>query len=288
VRAVVTKLRLVVSAAGLVMFLISGSDASAAVYGGETSQNAPIAITLTKSGHVKSIAVAWTSRCTSGHTYNFGRVLIAVKKRPSVIPEGSNPLLATVKKGKLSGTAFGTVTLVNQMSGFITHRFSGRLKGKSASGTWRGHADVADAEGNKVDSCDSGTLHWIAARGPTAYGGSTTQGEPVVVVTSKDRSKIEYFGFGWQANCAPSGFWHIAEEFGNFPMTRSGVFGDTFTNDFPFADQTGKNSFTYRIHGSAKKSVASGSFSVHVVASDTAGATTATCDTNSVKWSARQ
>jgi hypothetical protein len=276
-----------VLAAGLTVALSAG-NASAAVYGGETAQRAPFSITLSKRGQVKSIGTMWRARCASGKTYDFGGMLTATNKAPSVIPPGENPLLAKVKGGKLSGTALGSANFGDQGSGAITQKFSGRLKPTRASGSWSGHMEVLDDQAKTIDTCDTGTLRWVAQRGPNTYAGSTTQGDPVVVIARKDRMKLDYFGFGWQANCTPDGFWHIGEEFGNFPLTSSGAFGDTFTNEYPFDDKTGKNSFTYKIDGSLKKKRGSGTLSVHVVSNDTAGATTQTCDSTLVRWSVTQ
>jgi hypothetical protein len=284
----VTTLRLAALAAGLAPVLLSAGTASAAVYGGETSQRDPIAITLTKKGQVKTIGVMWSAQCQSGQRFDFGNVMTAAKKKPSVIGPGDNPLFAGVKKGKLSGTALGSEDFGDQGSGAIAQKFSAKLKPKTASGTWSAHMDVVDGEGKTIDSCDTGTLHWVALRGPTVYGGATTQGDPVVVITKKDRSKLDYFGFGWHASCTPDGAWHIGEEFGNFPVTAGGSFGDTFTDEYPFDDNSGKNSFTYTINGSLKKTKGSGTLSVHVAATDSSGATMRTCDTNSVHWSVAQ
>jgi hypothetical protein len=285
-----TRPGLVACPLGLAASLLFCTASSAAVYAGETAQNDPIAITVAKSGQVKSIAIAWSAPCTSGRGFAFGHVLTATRKRPSVIGPGDNPLFAKMKKGRLTGTALGSADFGDAGSGAIAQKFSGKFKPKTASGTWSAHMDVLDAGGSKIDSCDTGTIRWAAMHGPSAYGGSTTQGEPVVVITKKDRSDVAYLGFGWKADCAPAGSdqWHIAEEFGNFPMTGNGAFGDTFTNEFPYQDGTGKNTFTYTVSGTLGKTTGSGSFSVHVVEADSAGNPSATCDTNPVKWSVRQ
>ncbi|HEX6712221.1 MAG TPA: hypothetical protein VF066_02510 [Thermoleophilaceae bacterium] len=285
-----TKTGLVTLPLGLAASLIWCAASSAAVYGGQTVAHDPIAITLAKNGQVKSIALDWTAPCTSGKSYTFGGVLTATKKMPSVVGTADNPLIGKMKKGRLSGTGLGSAALGDGVGGAISHKFAGKFKPGSASGTWSGHMDVVDAGGSKIDSCDTGTLRWAAMRGPNVYGGSTTQGEPVVVITKTDRSGVGYFGFGWRADCTPAGSdqWHISEEFGNFPMTGSGAFGDTFTNEFPYKDATGKNTFTYALDGTLGKTSGAGSVSVHVVEADAAGSPTSTCDTNSVKWSVRQ
>src|SRR4051794_35929558 len=99
--------RLVALVVGLAPLGLAG-PASAAVYGGDTEQSDPIAITLAKRGQVKSIGVMWTAPCQSGMRVDYGRILTASKKPPSVIGPGDNPVFAKVKKGRLSGTSLST------------------------------------------------------------------------------------------------------------------------------------------------------------------------------------
>lgn len=282
----VTTSRLVSCTLGLVLCLVWSASASAAVYGGETSQHDPISVTIGKSGQVKSIGLVWSASCQSGSRYTFGDVLVASKTPPSFIGPGENALFATLRKGKLKGTSLGADDFGDQGSGAISQKFSGKVKPTKASGVWSAHMDVSDPGGTKIDTCDTGTIRWSVTAGPNVYGGSTTQGEPVVIIAKKDRSRVDYLGFGWRADCTPpNDFWHFAEELGNFPLTGNGAFGDTFTMEFPYSDGSGKNSFTYNVHGSLRKKSGSGTLSVHVVESDSAGTATTTCDTNPVKWS---
>lgn len=281
-----TAIALASCALGLVGCLVWSAPASAGVYGGETSQHDPISLTVGKNGHVKSIGLVWSASCQSGSTYAFGDVLMASKTRPALIGPGENALFATLAKGKLKGSSLGADDFGDQGSGAISQKFSGKVKRATATGVWRAHMDVSNPGGTKIDTCDTGTIRWGVTTGPNVYAGSTTQGEPVVIIARKDRSRVDYFGFGWRADCTPpNDFWDVAEEFGNFPLTDSGAFGDTFTTDFPYTDGSGKNSFTYNVHGSLHKKAGSGTLSTHVVESDSAGTATTTCDTNSMKWS---
>jgi hypothetical protein len=267
---------------------VAPGPASAAVYGGSTSHHAPIAITTAKSGKLKKIAIDWIAPCTSDQSFPFGGVLVSAARMPTVIPPGINPLIGAIKKGKLTATALGSATLGEGMSAMIVQKARGTFKRTTASGTWSAHVNILDAEGNSVDSCDTGTIRWSATAGPTVYGGSTTQGEPVVIKTSKSRARIAYLGFGWGASCAPDGYAWFFEDLGNFPLTEGGAFGDTWTNDYPFSDGSGKNSYTYTIHGALKRGRGSGTLSIGVVATDSGGATTRTCNTNTVRWSVTQ
>jgi hypothetical protein len=283
-----SRLRLVTVGTGLALALVAPGSASAAVYGGQTSQSAPIVITVTKTGQVKSVVLMWDASCKSGTGYTFARTLTSAKKAPSIVSPDVNPLLGTTKKGKFKGHGIGSAVFGDQAGGAITHDIKGKFKPKTASGTFSGHMDVVDAEGNATDTCDTGTVRWKASRGPNVYGGFTTKGDPVVVMTNKARTKVDYLGIGWQGDCTPDGFLHLSESFGNFPLVASGGFGDKFTNEYPFDDGTGKNSYTFDVNGTVKKKKASGTMSVQMVATDNAGTQTATCNSETVRWSATQ
>lgn len=276
------------SVAATAALAIAPAAASAAVYGGSTSRGAPIAITLAKSGKLKKIAIDWIAPCRSDQSFPFGGVLESVAKRPSVIRPGANPLIGAIKKGRLNATALGSATLSDDLSAMIVQTVRGKLKRTVASGTWSAQVTVVDAAGNPVDTCETGTIRWSASRGPTVYGGSTTQGEPVVVRTTKSRARIADFSFGWGASCSAGGYAWFFEDFGNFPLTDAGAFGDQWTNDYPYSDGSGKNSYAYTIKGTLQKGRGSGTLSVVRTATDSTGATTSTCNTNTVRWSVTQ
>lgn len=278
----------VVTVTAVAGFALSSTASSAAsVYAGETIQADPIAITVSKDGkRVQKIAIEWYGKCTSGQFYEFGGVLTARKKAPGLLVPGDNPLLASgLKKGRLNATSRGADNLGNGVSGSIRQSVKGRFKKSSASGTWNAHVDVLDANGAVIDSCDTGTVRWATLRGPNSYGGSTTQGEPVVVQTSRDRSRVLYFGIGWFAGCGDGGVYQKGDEMGNFPLTSGGLFGDDWTLERPFSDGSGKASYAYHLDGSLKKGRGGGTFSVQRSELDNTGATVVTCSVQNVRWS---
>src|SRR3954452_16270833 len=114
-------------------------------------RGAPIAVTLAKSGQVKSIALSWIAKCGSGQRYTFGSVITAAKKPPSFMPAGQNFLFAKVsKKGRVSGTALGADNIGNGRGAAIAQKVTGKIKKTSASGTWSATVNVLDSSGNKV------------------------------------------------------------------------------------------------------------------------------------------
>jgi hypothetical protein len=268
----------------------SAASSSASVYAGETAQSDPIAITVSKDGkRVQKIAVDWDSLCKSGKYYQFGGVLTARAKVPGLLRPGDYPLLrGAISKGRLNATGAGAEDFGEGVSGSIRQTVKGKFRKTSASGTWSGHLDVRDAGGSVIDTCDTGTIPWVTLRGPTSYGGTTTQGEPVVIVTTKDRTRVTYFGIGWFTDCSGGGFFKLGDETGNFPLTAGGLFGDDWNLERAFSDGTGKATYAYHLQGSLKKGRGSGTFSVTRAEVDNAGTTTATCDLQGVRWSVTQ
>jgi hypothetical protein len=123
--------------------------------------------------------------------------------------------------------------------------------------------------------------------GPTIYGGSTTQGDPVVVEISPSRTSVSYFGFVWDADC-PGGSFRVPEALGAFPLTEGGAFGKSWTDEYTFSDGTGKASFDYALAGTLRKARGGGTISVDYTETDTAGTPTLSCHSGTVRWSVTQ
>ncbi|MFL5842383.1 MAG: hypothetical protein ACJ77Z_18200 [Thermoleophilaceae bacterium] len=281
-------LRMVTVTAVIGVSLGTAAGAWASVYAGKTAQHDPIVITVSNDGkRVQKIAVDWEAECQSKNEYRFGGILTARAKPPGVTVPGDNPLLrSAVRKGKLDATSIGSASLGEDLTAAIRQTVRGKFNKSFAFGTWRARVNVLDAGGTTKDTCDSGTVRWAATHAPAYYGGLTSQGEPVVVETTTDGAEVDYFGIGWGASCSDGNSFHVGDELGDFPLTRSGVFGASFGSDFPFPDGTGKVSVAWTVKGKVRKRRASGTFSVHRAESDVAGATTSTCDTQTVEWSA--
>ena len=270
-----------------VALVLAPATASAAVYAGGTSRGDPIAITLAKSGKLQKIGISWIAQCQSGRHYTFGGMLVSTRKRPSLIMPGDNPLFGSIKKNKLKATSIGALVFADGSSGSVSQRISGKLKPTYAAGTWSATIDVLDPDGNPVDRCSTGTFRWTARRGPTVYGGSTTQGEPVVVEVAPSRTRVTYFGFAWDASC-PDGSLRFAENLGNFALTEGGAFGDQWTDDYPFSDGSGKASFSYAVSGKLRKGRGSGTLSIDIEETDSGGAPVMSCHSNPVRWNVSQ
>jgi hypothetical protein len=69
-------------------------------------------------------------------------------------------------------------------------------------------------------------------------------------------------------------------------VSGAGRFGDTFSDELKL-EGVGTRAFAYRLDGTAGASRAAGTLRVEITDKDAAGATTDTCDTTLVSWSAR-
>jgi len=164
---------------------------------------------------------------------------------------------------------------------------AGKLKARRASGTLRASVTIADAQGNAVDGCESGTLRWKATRAPgRVFGGSTSQDRPVVVRLDRAGRLVEDLVFGWQSNsCTPDSLMAIADSLTDFPI-RAHRFGDSFSQSFAMNDGS-KRTYDYDLAGRLTSRAARGTFRVQLSQVDPAGAPTLSCDTGTVSWSAR-
>ena len=186
---------------------------------------------------------------------------------------GSDVLRGGIKKNRLKASSVGALVFADGSSGEVRQRIRGKLTPTYATGTWSATIDVLDPGGTVVDVCNTRVFRWSARRGPTVYGGSTTQGEPVVVEVSPSRTSVSYFGFAWDADC-PDGSFRLSDALGNFALTEGGAFGKGWTDEYAFSDGSGKASFKYAIAGTLRKGRGGGTISADYTETDTAGAST--------------
>jgi hypothetical protein len=146
---------------------------------------------------------------------------------------------------------------------------------------------VDKATGADITSCQTGNLLWSASRAPgLIYGGTTSQGEPVVVRLNTRRKQVSDFLTTWNASCMPSqGFFRVPDRFTRFAVKSTGRFGNPFTDDVAM-DAGGKVHFDYALAGRVTKTTAKGTLQVKVSETDANGAATDSCDTGGVTWKA--
>jgi hypothetical protein len=189
--------------------------------------------------------------------------------------------------GRFRGTQVAVADLGAALA-VIEVKVDGKLAQTRASGTLSAVVKISDkASGAAVTSCQTGSQRWSAARAPgIVYGGATSQGEPFVVRLDARRTRVNDVRTTWRAPCSPSGgFFRVPEHFVNFPLKRTGGFGNPMTGEFPI-DAGGKRRYDYTFAGRVSRRSAKGTLRVKVAETDAAGAPVDSCDTGGLSWKA--
>ena len=272
-----------------------GKGLRGATFAAITSQDNPLAIRLSKNGkRVDRIAFHWDAKCTSGDTFTFGDIMAPTAKPPSG-PVAEDPYLPLSNSGGFKGSALVIRDLGKGRLGTLSQEISGKLTASKGAGTWSAHFEAVDvASGQKVDTCDTGTIRWTAPKPQSLYfAGATSRNEPVVVQLNRTRRTVRVFRIGWRADClaagAPPGSAPVSslatgDALADFPIRR-GKFADKFSNTYRRPDG-GTNKFDYEVSGRVGRKKASGSFRGLLTSLGSNGVTEGTCDSLKLKWAA--
>jgi hypothetical protein len=193
------------------------------------------------------------------------------------------------RNGRLAGMYISAGTLDDGASLLATTDLRGRLSPKRASGRLAvDYVKVRDAAGAPKDACRIAATpcHATRAAGRT-YAGSTSQLEPLVIRLNRARTKATDLLIDWHTETCtrPDDFVYVGEHFQGFPLSGSGAFGDSFTQSYP-GQGGGEDDYTDQLHGRIGRSRASGTFRATGTSNDASGATTASCDSAPITWSA--
>ncbi len=283
-------LRLTAAAGATAAVLATSSSARAAdaVYGGSAGSEDPIVVkTDSKSTEMRSIIVSWRAACADGMGYPDSGELTAAEPTAGFSPGPQDLLISRNAKGRFKGTQLASADLGAAVAAVVVE-VEGKLKPTRASGTLSAVVKIVDkATGADITSCQTGKQRWAASRAPgVVYGGVTSQDQPVVVRLNAQRKRVNDVITTWVAPCTPSeGFFRIPDHFVNFAVKSTGRFGNPFSADFPM-DAGGKRHYDYSITGRVTKKAAKGTLQVKISETDAAGATTDSCDSGGVTWSA--
>src|SRR3954454_20562643 len=263
------------------------AHAAGAVYGG-SGQGEPIVVTANKT--MKKLAtavVSWSADCDDGMRFPFEGELAPAKAQPGFSPGPGDLVMSRNARGRFSGTTAATYDLGDQ-SAAVIFALAGRLSAKRASGTLSATVKIIDkATGDTASTCQTGKLSWGGTRDPgKVFGGTTSQGAPVVLRVDPRRHKVTDLMLTWHSSsCTPESFTRYPDQVGNFRLSRSGAFGDPFTEDFAM-DGGGKRSFAYQVAGRVGRTAAHGSWHVTQTDTDGTGAQTVSCDSGGITWKA--
>ena len=279
--------------AATILALTAAAPAAAApvqVYGGHTAQDAPIALRVAGSGReLTQLLVHVRAACDDGNSATWSGAASFAAFAPPTIKPGENVFspARVSRRGAFRATGAATDVYGDKL-GKVTETIRGTIRRGVAHGTFSATIEILDpATGAKVTSCRSGTLRWAARSAPgRVYAGLTSGRQPIVVQRTRNGRKVDSLWVSWSAPCQNEGGFTLAEELINFPVSSGGGFGGAFTDDVKL-EEGGTRAFAYRLAGRASASRVAGRLRVEVTDKDPAGATTDTCDTTQLSWSAR-
>jgi hypothetical protein len=129
-----------------------------------------------------------------------------------------------------------------------------------------------------------------AAVGGTVYGGVTSQDFPVVIQTNRNGRKVTDATIAIRANCTSGGFVVVPDGYREMSVSKKRKFSASFGPTTERNDDGTTTDFEGTISGSFNKArtTASGRWSFKATQHDAAGAVADTCDSGSIRWTARQ
>lgn len=253
------------------------TSAAARSFGGQTRDGQPIVVGLTASGKVDRIVVMFGASCRSGRGYSFGGRLTR--------RGGRIPMRVRMRRGgRFTATSLAAEELTDGRIAGIGVRITGRVRGRSLTGTLEGQVAVGRPDAEEAeDTCTYRRRSFAASHRPgRILTGETSQRLPVVMRLDARARNVRVFHIGWNASCEPPGFIQIPDELVNFRI-RGGAFGDDFEHNIRLDDGT-ERIFRYDLSGRANRRRASGTISVEM--EDRGGPAPGVCRTNTVTWRA--
>jgi hypothetical protein len=209
--------------------------------GGGAANDDPIVVRTDATGTVvTSVVMAFRPTCTDGRSFAFHREI------PVRMDDGPGAELVPLRN---AGGRFRLRLQAESASddyGFTESGIvAGRLTRKGGRGTVAVSVAVFDlTTGAPVMTCQTNTMRFrVTRRLGRSYGGTSSQGEPVVMFLSPNRRTVREIGFDLNSECLPAGFVDYPDWVTRFAI-RGGRFGDRFS----YTDKQGNRS-KYRITG---------------------------------------
>ena len=279
--------------AGVSLALAGAAPAAAAppaIYGGHTSENAPIALRVSADGRtLQQLRVYVYTTCDDGTTSAFSAAASFAAFKPVTIGFGQNVFspARVSRRGSFRATGLEQDSYDESDVGTSKEILRGSIHGGVAHGTYAVSTQIVDANGAKVATCSSHTVRWEARSAPgRTYAGQTSDGLPVVVQRSRDGRRVDHLWMAWEAPCQADGFFAFGEDLGSLRVSGSGHFASAF-DDPVNLDGGGTRTFSYSFAGQAGARVASGTFHAVVTEKDATGAMTDRCDSTLQRWAAQ-
>jgi hypothetical protein len=137
---------------------------------------------------------------------------------------------------------------------------------------------------------DGSSRATTAGAGGTVYGGVTAQDFPVVIETSKNGRKVVRATIAIRLACTAGGIVTVPDGYRAMSVSKKRKFSASFGPVTNRNDDGSTTDFEGTISGAFNKArtKASGKWSLKATDHDAAGATTDTCDSGSINWTAKQ
>jgi hypothetical protein len=124
----------------------------------------------------------------------------------------------------------------------------------------------------------------------TVYGGTTAQGFPIVLETSKNGRKVLRATVAIRFTCTSGGAFTVPDTYMRLVVSKQRKFGASFGPETMRNDDGTTTDFEGSMAGAFNKArtKASGTWTITATDHDGSGAVTDTCETGRVGWSAKQ
>jgi hypothetical protein len=284
---------------GLVICLLAAAAIGAAparaatTFGGYTSTapNQPIVVTA-DAGRTKvlSVVFSWSTGCSDDARHG---VFDAAELTAAPGAPGAGATLGTSRNGggRFAGVSERTVTLADGLTANVRLTISGTLGRRSATGTYSAEVvTIGDAPAAGV--CDKVDQRWKASSDAGwIYGGSTSQGQPLVLRLNDRRTSVADLIVGWGVpRCRPESFgfnWQLGDWLSDFAIAH-GRFGDNFSQRYHL--KSGSDAlFDYDVAGTILRGpgTARGTFSARESLLLFSAPAMLVCDSGDLTWHAR-
>jgi hypothetical protein len=236
---------------------VAAPRATTTVYAGSTSADQePMVLRISKK-RVIGLSMMWRAPCQSGRNYSFGETLTLAK-----------PI--AIRAGRFSGSVFIPQDLGEGLTGAASVLIKGTVTKTKITGSFTGGLAVGSDPSGPSDTCALVDQRYTLAHSPgRVFGGSTSQGLPVVLELNSSRKLIRHFHVGWRATCASGGGFQIGDFLTNFSI-RAGRFGADFAQEVSTSDG-GTATFSYLVSGRVTRTSSKGSLTVRVVIKGVSG-----------------
>ena len=266
---------------------VGGAATTGTVFGGQTSQQDPFSLTVSRDHKRLVSAEIWVdATCANGSFAQYSATVHFAAKLPPTttsrdvaVPNTLSPKGAIKAKGAALadyGTAIGTVS----------ETWTGRVRGSRLTGTLGLRLSLVDKASHAPVTTCSKRVTFTAVMAPgRVFAGKTSDDLPVELELDQLHTRVNVVHIGWAAPCTPSGAtFALGDVLTRFPLSTSNSFGDSFTYgpfDLPGG---GKRTFAYVLRGTVGRTKARGTFKVTATDTDATGATTDTCTSATVSW----